>query len=970
MADRRAGRPPPPLTPPDPRERWARVSALLDAALETPPDARAAYVRSIGDPALRDEVERLLAACGRAESEPELATGGAAAALSPGEGNDARSDTAESLLGRVREAVASRYVIERELGRGGMAIVYLARDLRHDRMVALKVMRPELSAGMSASRFFQEIEFAARLNHPHIVPLFDSGEAGGLLWYAMPFVEGESLRQRLERERRLPVRDALQVTREIADALDYAHRRDVVHRDVKPENVLLVEGHALLADFGIARAIHAATGDRLTGSGLLVGTPGYMSPEALVGDSAGPEADVYALARVAYELLVGSLPSRASAGTGAVGATPDGSGPRIRRVRRDVPRAVEAAILRGLALDPAARYQSARQFADALTDAAADGAQRPTWRRWVGIGALGIAAFASIAFLLRSTPTPPTQHRKLTAHGRIGQVVMTRDGRWLAYTVERDSTHLVVREVDGQREDTVYTGGCCLTLEWSRDGGALLGTVMPNTTFVISRYGGPKRVIHVANSQPAGVFAYWIPQRDGGTGRRVSLHTSDVLGFRFLLVDLETGDTTRLVMRDSGIVMMSEASWSPDGRLLALRAAYRKPPARAIVTVDSSGVVRRLVEDSVNLSSPRWSHDGRTVYYVRGTFGDASIYRVDVSSAGERRGEPRVMHAALEALPVGDRFTRFSVTDDGARAVYTKGARFANLWLVQAGADPATPRLTQLTDGTADLWAPAASPDEGLIAFAEGVAGGAELFVMPIGGAARQLTTGARVAVTSTLAWSPTGDRVAFTSERAGSSMVMVAKLADGSLQAYPRAIVSPNSGHLSWAPSVSIVFPTLGRDDLQLLDPATGVVDTVLHSPPATSFTFSPHFAPDGHRIAFRWGIQRGMGGVFTYDLRTSTPTRIVRGPGAPLGWTPDGRRIYVARDSGIFVYDARAAAEGHFVVRPPFRRGGCTPIRSRQAVAFVCVALDFTSDVYAIEPFEPSRRTFDVARLAAWIP
>jgi Tol biopolymer transport system component len=970
MADRRVGPPPTALTPPDPRDRWRRVSALLDAALEMPPDERTTFVRSIEEPALRDEVARLLAACGRAEGGDGLATGGAAAALTPHGSTRTSSDTGDSLLQRVRAAVAGRYGIERELGRGGMAVVFLARDLRHDRPVALKVMRPELAAGMSTSRFLQEIEFAARLSHPHIVPLFDSGEADGLLYYAMPFIEGESLRQRLMRERQLSVRDALQVTREIADALDYAHRRDVVHRDVKPENVLLVEGHALLADFGIARAIHAATGDRLTGSGLMVGTPGYMSPEALVGDSAGPEADVYALARVAFELLVGALPSRAAAGTGADGAAADGSGPRIRRVRPDVSRALEVAIQRGLAPDPSARFKSARAFAEALEGAAAGETWRHTWRRWAGIGALGVAASASIAILLRPPPPQAPAQRKLTAHGRVGQVVMTRDGNWLAYTVERDSTRIIVSEVNGKNEDTVYTGECCLTLEWSSDGKHLLSSGGGGGTFVISRQGEPVRPIRVARTQPAGVFAYWVPRTGETPGRRISLHTSDVLGNRILLVDIETEDTTRLDMRDTSIVMMSEASWSPDGRLLALRASYQNPPARAIVTVDSNGVVRRLVDDSVTLSSPRWSRDGRTVYYVRGTFGDASIHRVDVSSAGERRGEPRIVHAALEALPVGDRFTRFSITDDGSRAVYTRGARFANLWLVQLGADPSAPRLSPLTHGTADLWSPAGSPDGRRIAFAQRVGGGAELFVMPLGGSARQYTTGARVAVTSTLAWSPAGDQIAFTSERAGSSMVMIANLADGSVRSYPRAIVSGNSGHLSWAPSTSVVFPTLRRDDLQLLDAATGRVDTVLGSPPSTSYTFRPRFAPDGHRIAFRWGMRGGQGGLFTHDLRTRSSTRVARGGGPPLGWTPDGRRIYAARNSEILVFDAREAAEGRVVAGLPFPSGDCSLVRSEPAVEFVCVALDFTSDVYAIEPFEQRRRSFDFARIATWLP
>ncbi len=179
------------------------------------------------------------------------------------------------LLGRLQESLAARYRVDRELGAGGMAVVFLAEDLRHHRRVALKVLRPELATALGPERFLREIEIAARLTHPHILPLHDSGEAGGFLYYAMPYVEGESLRERLAREKQLPLDDALQIAREVADALSYAHSHDVVHRDIKPENIQLQSGHAVVADFGIARAIAAAGSEKLTTSGVMIGTPAY-----------------------------------------------------------------------------------------------------------------------------------------------------------------------------------------------------------------------------------------------------------------------------------------------------------------------------------------------------------------------------------------------------------------------------------------------------------------------------------------------------------------------------------------------------------------------------------------------------------------------------------------------------------------------------------------------------------------------
>src|SRR5438034_761747 len=212
-------------------------------------------------------------------------------------------------LARLQAALADRYTIERELGRGGMATVYLAQDLKHHRKVAIKVLKPELAAALGPERFLQEIEIAAGLTHPHILPLYDSGEATGLLYYVMPYVEGETLRNRLDRAGQLPLAEAVQITREVADALSYAHGHDVVHRDIKPENILLEAGHAVVSDFGIARAITAAAGGNLTETGIALGTPGYMSPEQ--GAARGhvdERSDIYSLGCVLYEMLAGEPP--------------------------------------------------------------------------------------------------------------------------------------------------------------------------------------------------------------------------------------------------------------------------------------------------------------------------------------------------------------------------------------------------------------------------------------------------------------------------------------------------------------------------------------------------------------------------------------------------------------------------------------------------------------------------------------
>jgi len=213
------------------------------------------------------------------------------------------------VLGRLTAALSNRYTIERELGRGGMAIVYSAQDLKHHRKVAIKVLRPELSASLFADRFLREIETAAGLTHPHILPVYDSGRANGSLYYVMPFVAGESLRDKLDRERKLPIEDAVRITGEVADALHHAHEHGVVHRDIKPQNILLESGHAVVADFGIAKAVSSAGGERLTETGMAVGTPAYMSPEQAMGEEhLDGRSDIYSLGSVLFEMLGGDPP--------------------------------------------------------------------------------------------------------------------------------------------------------------------------------------------------------------------------------------------------------------------------------------------------------------------------------------------------------------------------------------------------------------------------------------------------------------------------------------------------------------------------------------------------------------------------------------------------------------------------------------------------------------------------------------
>ena len=273
----------------------------------------------------------------------------------------------EDLLRQLQADLPDRYRVDREIGRGGMATVFLAHDVKHDRAVAIKVLHPDLAATLGPERFLREIKVAARLNHPHIVPLHDSGQAGALLYYVMPFVEGESLRDRMHRSGPLSVEDAVEIARDVAAALDYAHRQQVVHRDIKPENVMMHEGEAMVTDFGIAKAVRAAGAENITQTGVAIGTPAYMSPEQASGErEPDGRSDIYSLGCMVFEMLTGQTPFSGPTAQAMLMKRFLEQPPSARAVRSTVPADVDRALTKAMALAPEDRFETAAMLAHAL----------------------------------------------------------------------------------------------------------------------------------------------------------------------------------------------------------------------------------------------------------------------------------------------------------------------------------------------------------------------------------------------------------------------------------------------------------------------------------------------------------------------------------------------------------------------------------------------------------------------------
>ncbi len=600
----------PPMTP----DRWRAVDAIVQIALASAAEDRDSIIVDAceGDEALHKEVMSLLAVHRDTDEFLELPL----AELVP-------PDSA-ALADRLAKALAGRYSIEREIARGGMATVYLARDLRHGRLVAIKVLRDEIAAALGATRFLAEIRVTASLQHPHILPLFDSGAADGMLWYAMPYVEGETLRTYLGRAGRLPIVEAVRLAREIAGALDHAHAHGIVHRDIKPENVLLQDGHALVADFGIALALEQAGAERLTRTGLALGTPQYMAPEQAAGErDLDARVDVYALGAVLHEMLAGEPPFAAPTRQAVVRRMMHELPTALAAHRPDVSPLLDAAVRRALAKRPDDRFASASAFDKALLTALA-------------LPLYGAGPVPMHATEVASTPRGRTVSARASMYAAVAMLALGLVGGLL---LDRSSLF--------QRGRTNATA----TAPRSNDIGeavppALVSNVMLS---VVDRTGRMVRALPAERP--------WTPRfsPDGhsvaygafGAGR----HTSDLW-----VTDLESGTTRRITDDDADA---NDPQWSADGKSIAY--SVRTPDGKDVVVRRlDGGTVRMMPRDGMEFPSD-WLRDGSALLVTH----EAGNDRHDILV------QPADGSAARAYVATGADETAARVSPDGRWVAYT-----------------------------------------------------------------------------------------------------------------------------------------------------------------------------------------------------------------------------------------------------------------------------------------------------------
>jgi Tol biopolymer transport system component len=799
-------------------------------------------------------------------------------------------------------ALADRYVPEGELGRGGMATVYLARDLRHRRQVALKVLHPELSSVLGPERFLQEIELTAKLQHPHILPLFDSGSANGLLYYVMPRVEGETLRRRLERERQLPVGDAVRIATEVADALGYAHRHGVIHRDIKPENILLQDGRPLVADFGIALAVQEAGGSRLTRTGVTVGTPHYMAPEQATGEPIiDQRVDVYALGAVLYEMLVGEPPFTGPTAQYVVGRmmTEEPKSPSARR--RSVPGNVDSAVMTALEKLPADRFATAGEFAAALGTPGADGARREGRRQarpWIPALVGAAAALAGFALGRITSSTGPA---RLSAFGRNVQVTsepgleihpaLSPDGRTVAYTAGR-ATHLrvFVRPTAGGRALalTADTTELQTNPTWSPDGGRVL-YLARGGVFSAPATGGPEHQELPAGRDDMVNWAALSPD-----GHSLGYAIADSLFIR---------DPAGQSRRVATMVEPSLCAWSPDGSEIACAAgnsryatggltfANRSPSWIVLCSLKNATLTDVTGRTSLN-HSPEWSPDGRSLYFVSDRDGVRDVYVQGMSADGKLEGKPARITTGLNPHSI-------SVSADGKRLAYVAFNGTGNVWSLPATVDTpvSVSAATPITSGNQVIETIYVSPDEHWLYYDSNLGGHSDIYRVALPqGEAERLTTDPADDFAPQL--SPNGREVAFHSWRSGSRDIYVMPLDGGPVQ---RVTSSPRQEWLaSWSPDGSAL--AFGESS------PTGALWIVHRNPDGTwrkpversdSGGQWATWSPDGRWIAYS-NDPLSRSGRLTVIPVDSGPSRVLEDPARPRDveveqaqWSGDGKSV-----------------------------------------------------------------------------
>jgi len=807
---------------------------------------------------------------------------------------------------RLSSALADRYVIERELGAGGMATVYLAEDLKHKRNVALKVLRPELAAVLGAERFVQEITTTANLQHPHILPLFDSGSADGFLYYVMPFIDGETLRDKLGRETQLGIEESVRITTEVADALDYAHRHGVIHRDIKPENILLHDGRPMVADFGIALAVSAAAGGRMTETGLSLGTPHYMSPEqATAAKEITARSDIYSLGSVLYEMLTGSPPHTGASAQQIIMKIVTEEAQPVTNVRKSVPPHVAAAVAKAVEKLPADRFSTAHEFAEALqgrggvpspggtATRSATAGRPPTAIGWrarlldpvVLVPALVAVASLAVAIrLARRTEVPalpPVRFVMATTDSTRPidnfpwPAAISPDGDMVVYSVAQNATSSMLYLLrTGQLEARPIPGTA----------GGYQPYFSPDGRWLAFEVAGKERKVRLDGSAPV-----TIGDAGGANGADWTAGDEIVLGaqghFRGLSrVSAAGGEPVALTEPDTAKGERDHL-WPialPDGRRIAFAIwSGSLATARLAITSLDDGAVVPLGILGIR---PLAVLDGMLLYVQA----DGAVMAVSLDARRKRiDGRPIPVHDPIPVPTGNNGNSGIFISRGGALVVSRGGARGKLSWVPLDGRpEPVLPDARGF-----DL--PRLSPDERRIAVVVQEGQKRDVWIYD-----RALSTFSRLTSAETVTsveWSADGARIVFTAAGENARAAVWAQLASGGSPA-EKLFESPSlTPHATMSPDgQSLLVQSLSGTSWDLFRVALDSERVARSYLTTRANESAPAFAPDGVWVALT-SDESGRSEVYVRSFPDpSSRIQVSVAGGSEPAWSRDGSRLY----------------------------------------------------------------------------
>ena len=813
------------------------------------------------------------------------------------------------LLDRLKAALADRYAIEQEVGSGGMATVYLARDLKHARQVAVKVLRPELAAVLGAERFVQEIKTTANLQHPHILPLFDSGEADGFLYYVMPFIDGETLRDKLNRETQLSIDEAVRITCDVADALDYAHRHDVIHRDIKPENILLHDGRPMVADFGIALAVSAAAGGRMTETGLSLGTPHYMSPEQATAEKRlTARSDVYSLSCVLYELLSGEPPHTGASAQAIVMKIVTDEVRPVAELRKSVPPHVAAATAKALEKLPADRFATAKAFAEALTnpsfvlpgtpDIKADVQTLAGWRQRLAIPMTVLAVLmlmlmfavwgwfrapASSGAPTRMTiPVPEGYQMRM---GQLPRLAISPNGRTLVYYTDG---LLHVRSFDGF-DDVPLAGTEGAAFAFFSPDGKWIGFGSTTGLKKIAVEGGP--VVSIMDA-PSALGADWNAEGD-----IVYVPVLGSLGL-WLMADDGSGSHQITTVLDSALE--TSHVWPqllPDGKsvLFTVIGPSGGWGDGSLVVQDIASGERRAVIERATYG--RYLSTGHIVYAQA----DGTILAVPFDLRRLRvEGTPFPVASEVRVAYVRGAAS-FAVSDGGTLAFVrgTSETRYVLSWLDRDGTV-----VRQLGPPLNAGWQ-TVSPDGRRIAFSLRQPDHNDIWLADAASGRRERFT-FESTQDETPVWSSDGQRIAYSSAWTGQSRRIYVKPVDGSSEA---ELIHTGDYHLllsDWSPDGEwLAFVQLHPDtDWDIWLVSTDGEGHLVPLDTTLGAQGDAMFSPDGRWLAYH-SNESGRLEVYAMSFpELGSQIQVTVDGGAKPRWNGRGDELfYVSPDGDITV-------------------------------------------------------------------